>query len=206
MRYKDIFFFSIMAIISNSMIYANKYDLVDITQVIPTIELDIRYATTNNFTHQQIYTQACCYLRSEVAYALKEVQDELATMGLGLKIWDGYRPHHVQFKLWQIVPDARYVAEPHKGSRHNRGAAVDLTLIRLDTKQELEMPTGFDDFTEQAWRSCHDISALAKKNRQLLEDVMMKHGFIGLETEWWHFDYKDWQQYPLLDASFEELT
>lgn len=190
---------------SVATMFANKHDLVNLKEVIPSIELDIRYATADNFTHQQIYTSARAYLRTDVAWALKKVQDELATMGFGLKIWDAYRPHSVQFKLWQIVPDARYVADPHKGSRHNRGAAVDVTLIRLDTKVELEMPTEFDNFTEKAWRSCNDISAEAKKNRQLLEEIMTKHGFVGIETEWWHFDYVGWEKYGLLDISFEEL-
>jgi D-alanyl-D-alanine dipeptidase len=181
-------------------------DLVNLKEIIPTIELDIRYATTDNFTCQQIYTSALAYVRTEMACALKKVQEELATQGFGLKVWDAYRPHSVQFNLWEIVPDVRYVADPHKGSRHNRGAAVDVTLIRLDTKVELEMPTEFDNFTEKSWRTCNDISDEAKKNRQLLEDIMTKHGFIGLETEWWHFDYKEWQKYNTLDVLFEELS
>src|SRR6202042_1202677 len=127
-------------------------ELVDVERVIPGIVLDIRYATTNNFTGQKLYPVARCCLRREAAENLKAVQEELHGMGLALKVFDGYRPLSVQKKMWAVYPHAGFVADPAKGSRHNRGAAVDLTLIKLDGT-EVPMPTPFDDFTEKAHRN-----------------------------------------------------
>ena len=172
----------------------NQADLVDVQRMIPGIVLDIRYATTNNFTGQKLYPVARCCLRREAAQNLKAVQEELHGMGLGLKVFDGYRPLSVQKKMWAIYPNPGYVADPAKGSRHNRGAAVDLTLVRLDGT-ELPMPTPFDDFTEKAHRSYLDLPAEVIKNRELLEQVMEKHHFRGLSTEWWHFDLNHAKQY-----------
>jgi zinc D-Ala-D-Ala dipeptidase len=179
-------------------------DLVDVRKFIPGVELDIRYATTNNFMKKQIYPQARCFLRRSTAQKLKEVQEELHKSGLGLKVFDGYRPLAMQRKLWATVPDDRYVANPAKGSKHNRGAAVDLTLV--DGKgDELQMPTPYDDFTEKAHANYKNLPPDAIKNRALLRQVMEKHGFAGISTEWWHFDDVDWKNYDLLDASFDEL-
>jgi D-alanyl-D-alanine dipeptidase len=178
--------------------------LIDIRTVNPKIALDIRYATTNNFLKRQLYPVARCVLRGAAARRLSQVQQELEKKGLGLKVYDCYRPLSVQKLMWQIKPDPNYVANPAKGSRHNRGAAVDLTLVDRNGK-ELEMPTGFDDFTERAHRDYNGASTQAKKNRQLLEDVMSKYGFIPLETEWWHFDAPGWENYAILDVKFGEI-
>jgi D-alanyl-D-alanine dipeptidase len=124
-------------------------DLVDVQKMIPGVVLDIRYATTNNFTGQQLYPFAGCYLRRAAAEKLAAVQAELQPLGYGLKIYDGYRPLSVQRKMWEVFPQPGYVADPKKGSRHNRGAAVDVTLIRLSDGTELPMPTPYDDFTEK---------------------------------------------------------
>ena len=175
-------------------------DLVDVQQAIPDIVLDIRYATTNNFTGQVLYPTAGAYLRRSVVAKLKAVQAELAPLGYGLKIFDAYRPLSVQRQMWAVYPDPDYVADPRKGSRHNRGAAVDLTLIRLADGAELPMPTPFDDFTERAHRHFTDLPAGLRANRALLEQVMTRHGFSGLSTEWWHFDDVNWRDYPLLDV------
>jgi D-alanyl-D-alanine dipeptidase len=178
--------------------------LIDIRTVNPKIALDIRYATTNNFLKKQLYPVARCVLRGAAVKRLSQVQDDLEKKGLGLKVYDCYRPLSVQKQMWQIMPDSRYVANPANGSRHNRGAAVDITLV--DSKgKELEMPTGFDDFTERASRSYSGASTQAKKNRQLLEDAMKKYGFIPLATEWWHFDAPGWDQFAVLDVSFGEI-
>jgi D-alanyl-D-alanine dipeptidase len=127
------------------------------------------------------------------------VQRELETLGLGLKIYDGYRPLSVQKKMWAVMPDDRFVANPAKGSRHNRGAAVDVTLVRADGS-ELPMPTLFDDFTEKAFRTAiTGISTEALRNSATLQRVMEKHGFKGLATEWWHFDEVGWERYEILD-------
>jgi len=179
-------------------------DLVDLERTIPGLVLDIRYATTNNFTGQQLYPAARCFLRRAPAQKLRAVQSELAGQGLGLKIFDGYRPLSVQRKMWAVFPQPGYVADPKKGSRHNRGAAVDVTLLQLATGQELLMPTPYDDFTERAHRDFMELPSEAIRNRTLLEQVMTRHGFIGLPTEWWHFDDADWKQYPLLDMDIPE--
>jgi D-alanyl-D-alanine dipeptidase len=181
-----------------------KHDLVNVEKMIPGVRLDIRYATTNNFTGKVLYPMAKCYLRREPAEHLKEVQAELQELGFGLKIFDGYRPLSVQKKMWAIFPNDNFVANPAKGSRHNRGAAVDLTLIRLDGK-ELEMPTPYDDFTEKAHRKYMKLPGQVLRNRQLLEDVMTSHGFRGLDTEWWHFDYQGAMKYEILDVDYAEL-
>jgi D-alanyl-D-alanine dipeptidase len=121
-----------------------------------------------------------------------------------LKIFDGYRPLSVQRKMWAVFPQPGYVADPKNGSRHNRGAAVDVTLVRLTDGTELRMPTPYDDFTERAHRDYMQLEEEAIRNRQLLEQIMTRHGFVGLPTEWWHFDFSDWQKYPLLDVDIPE--
>ncbi|MGC2310329.1 MAG: M15 family metallopeptidase [Candidatus Babeliaceae bacterium] len=176
------------------------HDLVNIEEINSRIRLDIRYATKNNFTHQVLYSSPKAYLRKGVAHQLSNVQEELETFGFGLKIWDAYRPHAVQYILWNLVPNKCFVADPKKGSRHNRGAAVDVTLVDIDGN-ELEMPRVLDDFTEKAGR----ISVQQIENSQLLEDIMKRHGFIGSPTKWCHFYAKGWEQYDLLDIPFEQL-
>lgn len=180
--------------------------LVDISTVNPSIVLDMRYATANNFLNRKMYSVARCALRASVAEKLSRVQEELQQMGLGLKVYDCYRPLSVTQQMWDVLPDPRYVANPARGSRHNRGAAVDLTLID-QYGTELEMPTDFDDFTERAARDYRgsDVSDRARRNSQILEDVMTKHGFVPLVTEWWHFDAENWQQFSLLDVSLKAI-
>ncbi|AFY80082.1 M15 family metallopeptidase [Oscillatoria acuminata] len=182
-------------------------NLVDIQEINPDITLDIRYATANNFLNVQLYSVPRCLLRTSVAQKLSLVQEQLQPMGLGLKIFDCYRPLSVTRKMWEALPDPRYVANPARGSRHNRGAAVDLTLIDA-WGNELEMPTDFDDFSDRAARDYQgtDVSNQARQNSQLLERVMTQQGFISLITEWWHFDAENWQDYPLLDISLEEIN
>lgn len=173
-------------------------DLVDVQKAVPGVKLDIRYATTNNFTGQQLYTSTNCFLRRSTAEKLAQVQAELKPMGFGLKVFDGYRPLSVQWKMWKVYPNPGYVADPKKGSRHNRGAAVDLTLIHADGSAVL-MPSPYDSFTETAHRDSTNAPPEALANRALLERVMVKHGFEPLSTEWWHFDDVDWRKYPLMD-------
>ncbi|OCR02122.1 peptidase M15 [Oscillatoriales cyanobacterium USR001] len=178
--------------------------MVDIRTVNPKIRLDIRYATTNNFLKKKLYPVARCILRSSVAQRLSRVQENLQKIGLGLKVYDCYRPLSVTKQMWAAMPDSRYVANPAKGSVHNRGAAVDLTLVDRNGK-ELEMPTGFDDFTEKAYRDYQGGSAASRKNSALLERVMKAQGFLSISTEWWHFDAEDWQQFIILDIPFQEI-
>ncbi|MDB6124712.1 MAG: D-alanyl-D-alanine dipeptidase [Pedosphaera sp.] len=178
--------------------------LVNVEKLIPGIVLDIRYATTNNFTGKQLYPVAKCYLRKPAAENLKLVQEDLHGMGYALKVFDAYRPLSVQKKMWEVYPHEGFVANPAKGSRHNRGAAVDLTLITLDGK-EVPMPTGYDDFTEKAHRRYMDLPENVIKNRKLLSDVMRKHGFHGLPTEWWHFDFQNSEKYEILDIDYSAI-
>jgi D-alanyl-D-alanine dipeptidase len=177
-------------------------DLIDIISVNPAIVLDIRYATENNFTHQKLYPIAKCMLRREAAESLSAVQKDLRYRGFGLKVYDGYRPLSIQRKLWEVVPDERYVSNPVKGSRHNRGAAVDLTIID-SLGNELEMPTPYDDFTDKARCDYMQLPKAALKNRALLEEVMTRHGFVSMSSEWWHFDFQGWGKFEILDQPLE---
>lgn len=172
--------------------------LVDAAARIPGLRLDIRYATPRNFTGRALYPRARCLLRPAVVERLARVQQAAAAEGLGLKVFDCYRPLSVQRAMWTLVPDERYVADPAKGSRHNRGAAVDLTLVDAAGK-ELEMPTGFDDFSARAHRDYPDLAPAALANRAHLERLMGDAGFRGLPTEWWHFDADGWERYDVLD-------
>lgn len=198
--------FSIAFLLPNSSrAELNPTVFVDIRSINPRIALDIRYATRNNFVKETLYPQARCILRAATAQQLSQVQTELEKRGLGLKVFDCYRPLSVQKRLWQIKPDERYVANPNNGSRHNRGAAVDLTLVDR-TGKELPMPTGFDDFTERASLSYNDLPAQVLRNRQLLQDAMVRAGFTPLSTEWWHFDGRGWQNFSVRDVPFGAIS
>lgn len=175
---------------------------MDVAEEAPGVRVDVRYATADNFTRTKLYPVGRCLLRRSVARRLKAVQEDLARRGLGLKAWDCYRPLSVQRRLWELVPDPRYVADPAKGSRHNRGAAVDVTLVDAQGR-ELEMPTGYDDFSERAHRDYAGASPEAGRNRALLESAMRRRGFEGLPTEWWHFDAAGWRGYGLLDVPLD---
>jgi beta-N-acetylhexosaminidase/D-alanyl-D-alanine dipeptidase len=173
---------------------AKEADLVDMSEFAPSIALDIRYATPNNFTKQQVYNAPRCLLRREVAKRVQEVQAALAQQGKGLKLFDCYRPPAAQQKFWDLVPDERYVSNPAKGSRHTKGTAVDLTIVDAQGN-EVEMPLAFDDFTERAHREGNGASETAQANMKLLESLMVKQGFEPLPTEWWHFDLQGWRGY-----------
>lgn len=179
-------------------------EFVDVAMVDKSLIIDLRYATKNNFTREVMYSLPKCFIRKKVAAKLVIVQKNLKKRGLGLKIYDAYRPLSVQRKFWEILPDPRFIADPAVGSKHNRGAAVDLTLIdRLG--KELPMPTPYDDFTKKAHRNFIDLPQEVLENRQLLEQVMQDQGFLPLPTEWWHFDDEEWESYPVEDLSLEEI-
>ena len=169
------------------------------------IPIDVRYATANNFMKTPLYPVAKAYLRAPAARALQNVQRDLAPRGLGIKVFDGYRPYRVTEAMWEPIKNPDYVADPAKGSRHNRGAAVDLTLISLATGEELPMPTAYDDFTERAAHAFTDLPADALTNRALLREVMTKHGFEPLPSEWWHYDFAGWREYELMDVPLDAL-
>jgi D-alanyl-D-alanine dipeptidase len=179
--------------------------LVEIKKFIPGIALDIRYATTNNFMHRQMYSQARAFARLPAVLALKQVESDLKKRGLGLKIYDAYRPYDVTVKFYETARDTNFVADPHKGSKHNRGCAIDLTLIDLKTGKELDMPTGFDSFSKKAAANYPGLPKSEFNNRELLKKVMQAHGFTVYRTEWWHYDFNGWTNYPLLDIPFSEI-
>jgi len=179
--------------------------LVDVKKYIQSLKLDIRYAENNNFLKEPVYNYARAFLRLPAVKALKRVQIELNKAGLGLKIFDAYRPYSATVKFYDKIRDTQYVAAPWTGSRHNRGCAVDFTLINLMTGKGLDMPTGFDSFSEEAHSDYINLSPEKIKNRDLLIGVMAKYRFENLPSEWWHYDFKDWNKYDLMDLSFEEL-
>jgi zinc D-Ala-D-Ala dipeptidase len=183
-------------------------DLVNLTRVIPHLVLDVRYATPNNFMGAALYGRAAAYLHRDAAAALARVQRDLAADGLGLVIYDGYRPWYVTKAFWDATPPAQrgFVAPPSDGSRHNRGGAVDLGLVSLQTGQIIEMPSDYDEFTARAAPDYPGGSRRARYYRALLRETMARHGFTVNPTEWWHYDYRDWRRYPVLNLSFEELS
>lgn len=182
-------------------------ELVDAAGLVPGLIVDLRYATPDNFVGEAVYPpEARCLLREPVAEALARVAARLAEDDLRLKAWDCYRPFSVQERFWEKVSDERYVARPARGedgrpaegSRHNRGAAVDLTLTDA-AGRELAMPTAYDDFSERAHRELPGATPEAAANARRLEAAMEAEGFVGLPTEWWHYDGPGWQRYDLLD-------
>jgi zinc D-Ala-D-Ala dipeptidase len=180
-------------------------ELVNLEKFIPGIALEIGYATTKNFTGIKIYNLARAYARKPVAEALKKIQSELKKQGLALKIFDGYRPYSATVMFYETYHDTTYVASPYKGSRHNRGCALDLTLIDSKTGEELQMPTEWDSFKKEAWPTTPVADPIIRKNRKTLIDVMEKHGFKVNASEWWHFDFVGWQKFTVMDIDFEEL-
>ena len=173
--------------------------MVELKTIVPNIQYDLRYATVNNFMHRQVYKEGShTFLRLIVARALGRVQQELNEKDLSLKIWDAYRPYSVTEKMWELIQDERYVADPKKGSGHNRGIAVDLTIIDRTTGKELDMGTGFDNFTDTAHQTFKNLPLEILNNRGLLKTVMEKNGFVAMETEWWHFFWNN-QDFELLD-------
>lgn len=170
------------------LVHPRDSDFVRVKDYIPEVVTELKYATAGNFTGQPVYEFEDVFLRYGTVMKLKAVAGELAGQGLGLKIWDGFRPVSAQFRLWEICPDDTYVADPNKGySNHSRGFAVDLTLVDAEGK-ELEMPTAFDDFSAKADRDYSECTQAARENALLLEAVMEKQGFQGYWGEWWHFN------------------
>lgn len=183
-------------------------ELVELVKLDPSLRLDIRYAGDNNFLGFSVYPEARAFLQRKAAEALRAVNQELRKDGQGLLILDAYRPLSVTQLMWDRTPPEKraYVADPKKGSRHNRGAAVDLTIVDLSSGRPVPMPSYYDDFSHKAHHSYQGGSAQARANRSKLKSLMEKHGFQPLSNEWWHYDYKGWEKYPILDKSFSELS
>jgi D-alanyl-D-alanine dipeptidase len=187
-----------------------KNDLVEIVTLDPTIRLDIRYATTNNFMRQRMYEEARAFLQRPAAAALVRAHQSLKPKGYGIVVFDAYRPWSVTKAFWDAATEEQrrieFVADPQKGSRHNRACAVDVSLYELSTGRQVEMPSGYDEFTERAFPNYSGGSAEARARRDLLQKAMEAQGFSVYPAEWWHFDYKDWREYPILNLTFENVT
>ena len=181
-------------------------ELVDLEKFIPDLILDIRYATANNFTGKKIYNLSKAYARRPVAEALKKAQAEFKTLGVCVKMHDAYRPYSATVRFYEEYHDTTYVASPYRGSRHNRGCALDMTLVDLKTKRELKMPTEYDSFSKDAWPTTPVKDPRIKKNRDLIIGVMERNGFKVNASEWWHFDFVGWKKYEVMDIDFEELV
>ncbi len=181
--------------------------LAELKLLAPNLVYDLRYATRNNFMQRLMYPKntRTAFLRQPAAEALARVQQELNKEGLGIKIFDAYRPYSVSEKFWKLVKDERYVANPAKGSNHNRGTAVDLTLVDLETGKELNMGTDFDHFTDTAHHAFRHLPTTVLENRQKLKSIMNRFGFTALGTEWWHYTYQSPQEYDVLDIPFRKL-
>ncbi len=181
-------------------------ELVDLEKFIPGIVLDIRYATKNNFTGEKVYHLAKAYARQPVAKALKKAQADFNQLGYGIKVYDGYRPYSATVKFYEIMKgDTTYVANPYRGSRHNRGCAIDMTLVDLQTKQELKMPSDYDAPQKESWPSTPVLDPVVRKNRDTLITVMETNGFKVYVTEWWHFDFVGWEKFEVMNIDFEEF-
>lgn len=184
-----------------------KPHLMDIAKLDPRIRLEIRYATGDNFMSTPFYSSARAFLQRPAARALLRAQRELLKQGYGLLIFDAYRPWYITKMFWEGTPPEKrqFVADPAKGSRHNRGCAVDLTLYDLRTGREVEMTGGYDEMSERSYPGYTGGSEIQRRHRDLLRREMEKQGFSVYEFEWWHFDYKDWARYPILNVEFEKL-
>ena len=183
-------------------------DLVELVKLDSAIKLDIRYATSNNFVGKPVYQEARAFLQRPAAAALVRALQKLKAQGYGLLIFDGYRPWAITKMFWDITPADKhnFVANPAKGSKHNRGCAVDLSLYDVKTGQEVQMTGAYDEMTERSYPTYKGGTAEQRRTRDLLRAVMEAEGFRVNEYEWWHFDYQDWPQYPILNLSFAELS
>jgi len=183
--------------------------LIELVTLDPAIKLDMRYATANNFTGRVLYDEARAFLAAPAAQAVARASKAAQADGFGLTIYDAYRPWRITKKLWDatpVGPKKEYVANPKRGSKHNRGCAVDLTLHDLRTGQLVEMPSEFDDFSEKAHRDYMGATPAALINRARLQRYLEAEGFVGLSNEWWHFDFTGWEQFPVMDIAFNKIT
>jgi zinc D-Ala-D-Ala dipeptidase len=185
-----------------------KPDLVDVTSLDATVKLDIRYATTNDFLGTPVYTEAKAFMQRPAAEALVRVERRLKPLGYGLLIHDAYRPWYVTKIFWDATPEDKhvFVADPKDGSRHNRGCAVDLTLYDLATGKAVEMTGVYDEMSERSYPFYPGGTSIERAHRDLLRHVMQAEGFDVYPYEWWHFDYKDWRRYPILNLTFDQVA
>lgn len=184
-----------------------KSDLVELVKLDPSIHLDIRYATNNNFIGRPVYTEARAFLQRPAAEALVKVNTELEPLGYGLLIFDGYRPWSVTKVFWDNTPEDKknFVANPKKGSRHNRGCAIDLTLYDLTTGKQVAMTSDYDEMNENAYPDFTGGTKEQRNNRDLLRQKMEANGFKVYKYEWWHFDFQGWESYRIENIPFSEV-
>jgi zinc D-Ala-D-Ala dipeptidase len=184
-----------------------KPDLVELIQLDPTLKLDIHYASSNNFLSSPVYAEAKAFMQRPAAEAVVRANRKLHEQGYGLLIFDGYRPWYVTKMFWEATAEKEhpYLADPAGGSRHNRGCAVDLTIYDLKTGEPLSMPSTYDDFSERAQPDYTGGTAEERAHREFLRKTMEAEGFTVYPTEWWHFDYKEWRKYPILNVPFSDL-
>jgi D-alanyl-D-alanine dipeptidase len=182
-------------------------DLVELVRLDPTIKLDVRYATSHNFVGRPVYSEARAFLQRPAAEALVRAHRALREKGYGLLVFDGYRPWSVTKLFWDFTPRAKraFVADPRKGSKHNRGCAVDLSLYDLATGGEVEMPSAYDEMSPRAYPGYAGGTAEQRARRDTLRAAMEREGFTVEPNEWWHFNYRDWRQYPILDIPFSSI-
>ena len=182
-------------------------DLVEIVSLDPTIKLDVRYATANNFVGRPVYTEPRAFLQRPAAEALVRAHQALRPQGYGLLVFDGYRPWSVTKLFWDVTPKAKrdFVANPKRGSKHNRGCAVDLSMYDLATGTEVEMPSAYDDLSARASPDYRGGTPESRARRDLLRRAMEAQGFTVEPNEWWHFNCRDWREYPILDIPFGDI-
>jgi zinc D-Ala-D-Ala dipeptidase len=216
-RRTSLWTLAILLLLSYSLAYSQqppqepgpfrKPELVELTKADPTIKLDVRYATKNNFLGRPVYKQARAFLQRPAAAALVRVNQSLRRQGFGLIVFDGYRPWSVTKVFWDATPEDRkvFVADPSKGSRHNRGCAVDLSMFDLTTGATVQMPSEYDEFTERAHINYECATPESKRLRGILRAAMEAEGFAVYEPEWWHYDFKDWQEYPIMNVKFSDV-
>lgn len=183
-------------------------DLIELIKLDKTIKLDIKYATDDNFVGRAVYPEARAFLQRPAAEAVVKVHKWLNRQGLGVVIYDGYRPWSITKLFWEVVPEDKrtFVADPAKGSKHNRGCAVDLGIYDLKTGKAVPMPSGYDEFTERASPMYAGGTDEERSYRDKLIQLMHAHGFTVNANEWWHFDFNGWQEYAIYDISFAEAA
>lgn len=186
--------------------YKKIKDFIQVKDILPDIVIEQRYAGNNNFMHKVIYSVPVCVLRENTANKLVKADSDFKKLGYKIKIWDGYRPLSAQKMMWELVKDPKFIANPYNGraSIHNRGCAVDITLVD-ENGDEIEMPSQFDDFSIKATRYNKNMSEAAAENLKILTDVMLKNGFNKLDDEWWHYTDTDWKSYKVEDIDLNEF-